>query len=348
MEILGNDFTPKKPQIFDGESSDHSSSDESENNINDETITSKKGKWKCPEMDFTQKNPKKSAESYVCEICNFKTANKKDYKRHTETIKHNRVYVTFLLPKMQSNIETNKTKHFYCECGKSYNSYSGLWKHKKKCNVNNEEKTQQLVEYLLKENSEFKQLMMEQNKHMVELAKNAGHNTTSNIVNNNQSFNLQFYLNETCKDAMNIMDFVGQLQVGISDLEETGRLGFAEGISKIFINGLKQININDRPIHCSDSKRETLYIKSNNEWNKECEDKLILTNALKHVAHKNMKQIGEWTKGHPEYNDPDSKENDRYLQIVSESMSGSTKEEMTKNYNKIIKNIVKETVIKKH
>jgi hypothetical protein len=248
-------------------------------------------------------------------------------------------------------------QHICFECGKKYKDNSGLWRHKKKCpksindiknQLDNEEKTQQLVEYLLKENSEFKQLMMEQNKHMVELAKNAGHNTTSNIVNNNQSFNLQFYLNETCKDAMNIMDFVGQLQVGISDLEETGRLGFAEGISKIFINGLKQININDRPIHCSDSKRETLYIKSNNEWNKECEDKLILTNALKHVAHKNMKQIGEWTKGHPEYNDPDSKENDRYLQIVSESMSGSTKEEMTKNYNKIIKNIVKETVIKKH
>ena len=154
-------------------------------------------------------------------------------------------------------------------------------------------------------------------------------------------------LNETCKDAMNIMDFVSQLQVGIKDLEETGRLGFAEGISKIFIKGLKQINVNDRPIHCSDSKRETLYIKSNNEWAKENEDNVVLTNAIKHVAHKNIKQISEWTKEHPEYNDPDSKENDRYLKIVSESMSGTTKEETVKNYNKIIKNIVKETVIDK-
>ena len=102
---------------------------------------------------------------------------------------------------------------------------------------------------------------------------------------------------------MNIMDFVSQLQVGITELEETGRLGYAEGISKIFINGLKQINVNDRPIHCSDSKRETLYIKNNNEWNKECQDKVILTNAIKHVAHKNMKQITEWTKDHPDYND---------------------------------------------
>jgi hypothetical protein len=146
---------------------------------------------------------------------------------------------------------------------------------------------------------------------------------------------------------MNILDFVNQLQVGIKDLEETGRLGFAEGISKIFINGLKQININDRPIHCSDTKRETLYIKNNNEWNKETDDKFILTNALKHVAYKNMKQISEWTKEHPDYNNPDSKENDRYLQIVSESMAGSTKEETNKNYNKIIKNIARETVIEK-
>jgi hypothetical protein len=349
MEILGNDFTQKNPKNLGHENADHSSSEESKIEKHDETITSKKGKWKCPEIVFTPKRPKKPAESYICENCNFKTTNKKDYKRHIETIKHNRVYVPFILPKKtQSNFETNKPQILYCECGKSYNSYSGLWKHKKKCNVNNEEKQQQLVEYLLKENSEFKQLMMEQNKHMVELAKNAGHNTTSNIINNNQSFNLQFYLNETCKDAMNIMDFVGQLQVGISDLEETGRLGFAEGISKIFINGLKQININDRPIHCSDSKRETLYIKNNNEWNKDCEDKRILTNALKHVAHKNMTQIGEWTKEHPNYNNPDSKENDKYLQIVCESMSGSTKEETNKNYNKIIKNIVKETVIKKY
>jgi hypothetical protein len=180
------------------------------------------------------------------------------------------------------------------------------------------------------------------------LAKNAGHNTTNNTTNNNnQRFNLQFYLNTTCKDAMSIMDFVSQLDVGVKDLEETGRLGFAEGISKIIINGLNQIQVNDRPIHCSDSKRETIYIKNNDEWSKQDEDKLILTNAIKHVASKNMKQITEWTKEHPEYNDPDSRENDKYLQIVSEAMSGTTKEESIKNYNKIIKNIAKETLIEK-
>jgi hypothetical protein len=253
-------------------------------------------------------------------------------------------------------------------CGKKYSHLSTLYAHKKKNNcqenittlpnlidskltINTHEGQQQLVEYLMKENSEFKQLMIDQNKQMLELAKNSvGHNnTTSNVINNNNNnnFNLNVFLNETCKDAMNIMEFVDQLQVSVKDLEETGRLGYSEGISKIFINGLKQINISDRPIHCSDSKREIVYIKDKNQWNKEDDNKSLLTNAIKRVAHKNMKQIREWTKVNPEYNDSSSKQNDRYLKIVSNSMNGLTEEETNKNYNKIIKNITKETVIAK-
>jgi hypothetical protein len=210
----------------------------------------------------------------------------------------------------------------------------------------------------MKENAEFKQLLIDQNKQMmsqnnnmmsqndriIELSKNVGNHNNNN---SNNSFNLNMYLNETCKDALNIMDFVNQLKIGLTELEETGRLGFANGISKIFIDGLKQIDINNRPVHCSDSKRETLYIKSNNEWNKEDGERKILTSALKHVANKNIKQISEWTKVHPDYNDSDSKDNDRFLQIVSEAMSGSTVDETNKNYNKIIKNIAKETIIEK-
>jgi hypothetical protein len=214
----------------------------------------------------------------------------------------------------------------------------------------------EFIQYLLKENAEFKQFMLEQNKQMMQLANNAGNNNTTNHNhnhnhnhnNNNNNFNLHFYLNETCKNAMNIMDFVDQLQVGVPDLEETGRLGYAEGISKIFINGLKKIHVSDRPIHCSDQKRETLYIKNNDEWSKETHEKLILTNAIKHVAHKNIKQIAEWTKMHPQHTDSSTKENDRYLKIVSESMSGANEAECLQNYSKIIKNIVNETVIDKH
>ena len=277
---------------------------------------------------------------FHCEKCNYSTCKKSNYNNHLRSAKHKK--------SMFSNeIKPILSSKFTChQCNKEYKDYSGLWRHKKKCNKENNYKEEKdvnnLVTYLMQENAEFKQLLIDQNKQIIELSKNAGNNN-----NNNNSFNLNFYLNETCKDALNIMDFVNQLQVGIKDLEETGRLGFADGISKIFINGLKQIDINNRPVHCSDSKREILYIKNNNEWNKEDDERKVLTSAIKHVVNKNIKQIPEWTKLHPDYNDYDSKQNDKFLKIVSESMSGSSQEETNKNYNKIIKNIVKETVIEK-
>ena len=178
----------------------------------------------------------------------------------------------------------------------------------------------------------------------MELVKNGTHNT---INSHNKTFNLQVFLNETCKDAINLTDFVNQIQVSVNDLEETGKLGYAEGISKVFIKNLNDIDINLRPIHCSDSKRETLYIKDDNQWLKDDEQKSNLTKAIKQVANKNIKQINEWQKLHPEYNDPDSKQNDKYMKIVLNSMSGSTKEEADKNYEKIAKNICKEVIIEK-
>jgi hypothetical protein len=273
-----------------------------------------------------------SSKQFICENCDYTTSRKYNLDLHYNSMKHKiNISTTENLVKLATDCKT-----YDClNCDKSFKDRSGLWRHKKKCTNNDvnvgESKHQSLVEYLLKENAEFKQLMIDQNKQMLELAKNSGHhnnNTTNN--NNNQQFNLNFYLN-----------------VSVKDLENTGRLGFSEGISKIFIDGLKQINVNDRPLHCSDLKRETLYIKDNNEWNKESEQKTILTNAIKHVSHKNMKQITEWTKLNPEYKDSSSKVNDKYLKIVSEAMSGVTEEETNKNYSKIIKNIIKETVIDK-
>jgi hypothetical protein len=201
-----------------------------------------------------------------------------------------------------------------------------------------------MILMLLKDNNEFKNMMLEQNKTIMSLAEKAG---TNNSYNNNKTFNLQLFLNETCKDAINLSDFVNQIQVSINDLEETGTLGYAEGISKVFIKNLNDIDYNMRPIHCSDSKREILYIKENNEWNKEDEQKSNLTKAIKQVAHKNMKQISEWQKLNPNYSNPDTKQNDRYQKIIMNSMSGSTKEESDKNYEKIAKNIVKQTIIGK-
>jgi len=305
------------------------------------------------DTEKTSKNIKK----FYCELCDFKCIKKGDWNRHISRPKHLENQERIHLDTTNASKTSNHNKHS-CECGNTYSYHSGLYKHKKKCfnihqkfdptvnDLKSQDKQHELIEYLLKDNSEFKQMMMEQNKSMVELAKNSGNNN-NNTNSHNKTFNLNFFLNETCKNAMNIMDFVGQLHLGIKDLEDTGRLGFAEGISKLIINGLKQMDISDRPIHCSDSKREVVYIKDKNQWNKESEDKTILTTAIKHVAHKNMKQISQWTKENPEYNDSSSKQNDKYLRIVSESMSGSTKEESDKNYDKIIKNVVKNTIIEK-
>jgi hypothetical protein len=307
------------------------------------------------------KNKPKSAFKFHCENCDYGTSKKSNYDTHLSSDKHKRITNELQMGQKSANNQPDIIETFVCSCGKQYQHRQGLWKHKQKCNNNNnisdtssdtkETETKELIQYLLKENSEFKQLMIDQNKQLFELAKNSGHHNShinnNNNTTNNNNFNLNVFLNETCKDAMNIMEFVDQLQVSVKDLEETGRLGYAEGISKIFINGLKQINISDRPIHCADSKREIVYIKDKNQWTKEDDNKSLLTNAIKHVAHKNMRQIREWTKVNPEYNDSSSKQNDRYLKIVSNSMNGSTEEETNKNYNKIIKNITKETVIDK-
>jgi hypothetical protein len=191
---------------------------------------------------------------------------------------------------------------------------------------------------LLKQNNELQ-------KSIIELSKEKGTNITTN--SNNNTFNLQVFLNETCKDAINLTDFINQIQVSISDLEETGKLGYAEGISKVFIKNLNDIDYNIRPLHCSDSKRETFYIKDDNHWFKDDDHKSNLTKAIKQVANKNIKKISDWQKLNPDYSDPESKKNDKYMNIVLNSMSGSSKEEADKNYEKIVKNISKEVIIEK-
>ena len=146
---------------------------------------------------------------------------------------------------------------------------------------------------------------------------------------------------------MNITDFVDSLKLQLSDLEAVGKLGYIEGISTIILKRLTNLEQYDRPIHCSDCKREVMYIKTDNEWIKECEDKPILTKAIKTIANENIKQINVWKENNPECTEADSKKNNIYLRIVSNSMSGSTKEESDKNYEKIISNVSKQVIIDK-
>ena len=292
----------------------------------------------------------KIADKYVCIECDYNTCRRYDYEKHISTQKHKMKQYATKCNKNVSKDATPITNHKCTNCNSYFNCRTTLWRHKKTCKIpeTKDMGSYELVSYLLKENSEFKQMIIEMSKNSGNISGNNNNNTTNNnTTNNNQSFNINMYLNETCKNAMNIMEFVEQLKIDNNDLEETGRLGYASGISRIIINGLNSLNVSDRPIHCSDGKRETIYIKDNNVWNKETTDKNILTNAVKCINKKNINQIFEWTKCNPEYKNSSSKVNDRYLKIVSESMSGSTIEESMKNYEKIIRNIANATLINK-
>lgn len=273
---------------------------------------------------------------FECFTCKYKTNNKKDYKKHISTLKHFR--------NINNTINSQLIK---CECGKEYKHLSSLSKHKKKCLHNNNLLNTNTVFELVKQNQEFKELIIEQNTKMIELMKEKqlvpSIINNNNCTNNNQ-FNLNFFLNEKCKDALNIDDFVSSIQLQLTDLENTGQLGYVNGISKIFINGLKELDVYKRPVHCSDLKRETLYVKDDNQWTKESNK---LKTAINQISHKNIKQISEWIEQNPSCKDITSKKNDVYLHLVNNCMIGSSEEEINNNYKKIIHNISKEVVITK-
>jgi hypothetical protein len=196
-----------------------------------------------------------------------------------------------------------------------------------------------LIIELLKQNQELQ-------KSLIELSKEKS--ITNNNITNNKTFNLHVYLNEDCKDALNINDFVSSIKVELEDLEETGRLGYVEGVSRIINRNLGDLDQNKRPIQCSDLKREVLYIKNDDQWTKEGDEiKPILKKAIKEVANENIKQISQWRKKYPDCTASNSRKNDQYLQIVSNAMAGMNAEEHVKNVNKIISNVAKETVIEK-
>jgi hypothetical protein len=201
-----------------------------------------------------------------------------------------------------------------------------------------------IIAKLLIDNQEFKQLILEQNKQLIELASKT--TNTTNITNNNK-FNLNVFLNSTCKDAVNMSDFIKMLTVTMEDLERTGKLGFIEGITGVIIRKLRELDVHKRPIHCNDLKRETLYVKDNDKWEKELENKPKLLSAIQSVSNKNIKQLQQWKDENPDCVEPTSSKNDDYLYMFKHSMGGATEEEEGKNIQKVMKNIIKEVVIDK-
>jgi len=284
-----------------------------------------------------QNETKKSQKipMFFCEKCEYITNNKKDFSKHILTSKH----------KNETN-ETNLKQKFYqyeCNCGEFFNSRTTIWRHKKKCNGNKNEESissdKDLIMMLIKDNSELKNMMME-------VIKNGTHNTTTNHTNShNKSFNLNFFLNETCKDAMNITDFVDSLKLQVSDLERVGELGYIEGISSIIINNLKELDITQRPVHCTDKKRETIYIKDENKWEKD-EDNKKMHKFIKRVADKNARLLPKFKEKYPDYKKSTSKISDQFNKILIESMGGAGDNDFEKE-EKIIKRVSREVTVEK-
>ena len=311
----------------------------------------------------------KKHQIFECQSCDFKCSKKGDWKRHTMTSKHKKTSEANDLDVFGDNFTSNYIQTNYtCEvCNKKYNSRNGIWKHKNsgKCNIDCDDKIMKpidndLILLLIKENSELKSMMIDQQNKMMEshnkffeqqnlvleIAKNGTHNTTTTHTNShNKSFNLQFFLNETCKDAMNITDFVDSLKLQLSDLERVGELGYIEGISNIIVKNLKELDITQRPVHCTDKKRETIYIKDEDKWEKD-DEKKKMHKLIKRVADKNARLLPKFKEKYPDYRKSTSPLSDQYNKILIESMGGQGDNDFEKE-EKIIKKVSKEIIVEK-
>jgi hypothetical protein len=298
----------------------------------------------------------KTCSKFYCNYCDYTTSKKSSYDSHLTTRKH--------LAAIKINPKSAKKCSFYiCQiCNKEYKDNSGLWRHKKTCKseesthnevdnieivntndpkiINNEPTDKELIMLLIKENADLKNMIMK-------VLENGTNNTTNNVINNtnshNKAFNLNFFLNETCKNAMNITDFVDSIKLQLSDLMEVGELGYVEGISKIIVKNLNNLDETVRPIHCTDKKRETMYVKDEGHWEKEDDNKTRLKRAINKIADKNIRLLPQFRVKYPEYKNASAKISDVHDKLVIEVMETDNDKK-----EKIIKNISKATCISKN
>ena len=303
----------------------------------------------------------KIPSKFTCETCDYNTGNKKDYNKHLTTLKHlNTINTT------KYNEESNfiKEKEFICECGNKYKHNASLFNHKKKCKNNKAENSildssmneikalTNLVLELVKNNTELQKQNQDFKKQMIDVVcKNNNNNNNNNTVintnshnntTNNKIFNLQLFLNEECKDAMNMSEFINSIELKISDMENIGKNGYIEGMSTIIINKLHATDMHKRPVHCSDAKRETLYVKEKNKWEKDTQETKQMLSAVRGVNKKNYQFLSTWKETHPKCMDSKSNQSDEYMKIMSKVMDGDEE-----NINKVIKKVAKEVVIEK-
>ena len=300
-----------------------------------------------------------NAKIFVCELCDFKCSKMSNWNKHVITSKHKK-NDNGLQEDDKNDTEDAELKYI-CGCGKKYKYRQGLCKHKKKCKAEQPDidistLDMNLIMQLLKQNDEFKSLMVEQNNKMMEtfqetmqdVCKNNTTNINNNMVNsNNKTFNLQVFLNEQCKDAMNIMEFVDTIKLDLEDAESVRRLGYVNGISNIIIKHLKALDVHMRPVHCTDLKRETVYVKYQDVWEKEGDDNKLMRKAIKHVAVKNYNAADIFKELHPDCMNWDSKHGDHFALLRIEALGGKGNINIYDSHTKIIKKIAKEVTIDK-
>ena len=304
----------------------------------------------------------KNAKKYTCEKCNFICSNKYDFNKHLATAKHSRVH--------KKTQKTQKTQNKYqCEkCNNEYKFHSGLWKHKKVCKQSIITTPDDIIDAtsvvsLLKQNHDFKHLMLEQytqlhesniqnielQRQLVDAVKNNTNNittVTNNTTNNNQKFNLNFFLNDTCKDAMSITDFLRNMNVHIDELEYIGNHGYVNGMTKMIMDRLKDMDITKRPIHCTDIKRETMYIKDDAGWAKDTDELTKLRKILSRISMNNYRTVPDWRTAHPDCEVLETRNYD-FCYKMMRAILGDVEDQQIKLDNKIIKTMAKELFVEK-
>jgi hypothetical protein len=279
----------------------------------------------------------KSPKKFICEKCDYLCFKSSEYNKHLATAKH------------QNGKNANKkiSEISTCECGKVFKHLSSLSRHKKTCN-NHIDTILEQNKILVEETTNLKKLLIEQSQDFKNLIFEVCQKIQPTTINNNshnKTFNLQFFLNETCKDAMNIMDFVDSFTLQLSDLESVSQQGYVDGISTIIVKKLNEMDVHKRPIHCSDAKREIMYVKDQDKWAKEEPGYAKLRKAIKYISKKNSDLLGKWSEAHPASKNITTQTNTEYMQMIVQAMGG--RGEISENENKIIKKIARTVLIEK-
>jgi protein-arginine kinase activator protein McsA len=305
---------------------------------------------------LTKKVPK-STEKFLCEKCNYLSSRESQYNRHCLTAKHQNLTN---LTKSYETVPESSAPLTCKNCNKKYKSRMGLWQHSKKCCIENSPKTDDaenldhppvidtgVVIELIKQNKELQNVIIQQSELINKLAEREPANTintncNNNTINNNQKFNLNFFLNETCKDAMSIQEFLENLVITFDDLLKIGNSGFVTGVSDILIKQLRDLDVSKRPIHCTDSKRETIYLKEQDVWNKDDKDKSRLKQVIEKLEYKNVAALRDWCN-----ENPDARINNTPNNLLKDKIYYQTLQGDVKTRERIIKNISKEVVVEK-